>query len=122
MAFIQLKNVINRLAIPYQILRKVGNVETDENGIPVYTDNTFSVNMLCTRIKKSDMEWDESTTVGNQSNVYLNVRVNKNQTKLLENDYFTFGNETFRIMKEKPYQDNTLDFYTYVALRDKDGA
>ncbi len=121
MAFIKLKSVVDRLAIPYTITRKIGNVITDQDGNPVYTSSSFTINMLCTRVKKSDMEWDESTTVGNQSNLYLNVRLNKSQTKLIENDYFSFNGEVFRIMKEKPYQDNALDFYSYIALRDKDG-
>lgn len=69
------------------------------------------------RDKRSDYQYQENTVAGSTSNTFAKVRALKEHgVRLKEGDTFMFEERKFKIIKQNIYQENAVDFYSYLAL------
>jgi len=115
--FISMTLTLSQLEMPYTITRSTKSDETDSLGRPIITTEEFEVNMFVHRNKKSDSQYAETAQSGTSVNTFAKVRVLKREAKpLLEGDTFMVKDRKFIITRENLYQDNAVDFWSYIAL------
>lgn len=107
-----LEQVIRKYQIDYTITRK-GN-KSIVDGKPVYILQTFTTQMFVNTAKKEDAEF--MIDVGLTKTNLLKIRLLKSATEIKIGDEFIFAGTKYRVLKEKEYQGNSLNFRAFYAV------
>jgi hypothetical protein len=101
----------------YTITRTSISNETDSIGRKIPTTQQFELKMFAHRAKRSDFQYQETAVTGANMNLFAKVRVRKIHGVELEvGDTFVFQKRLFEIIQPNLYQDEVVDFYSYMAL------